>query len=107
MEQIKYACTLPVKYDVDVFVAGGGPTGMAAGVTAARQGARVFLAEGQGCFGGMGTAAGLPMFCEPTDGVHVTTAGFGTEVYERLRRWLVDEGQAEGQPDPSVAPQGR
>ena len=84
MEQIKYACTLPVKYDVDVFVAGGGPTGMAAGVTAARQGARVFLAEGQGCFGGMGTAAGLPMFCEPTDGVHVTTAGFGTEVYERL-----------------------
>ena len=29
------------------------------------------------------------------------------EVYERLRRWLVDEGQAEGQPDPSVAPQGR
>lgn len=84
MAQIDFACTLPVKYDVDIFVAGGGPSGLAAAVTAARQGARVFLAEGQACFGGMGTAAGLPMFCAETDGVHFTSAGFGTDVYERL-----------------------
>jgi len=32
----------------------------------------------------MGTSAGLPLFCAPTDGVHVTSAGFGTDVYERL-----------------------
>ena len=84
MAPITYTRTLPVKYDVDVFVAGGGPSGLAAAVTAARQGARVFLAEGQACFGGMGTSAGLPMFCDPTDGAHLTSAGFGTDVYERL-----------------------
>lgn len=82
--QVRFSRMVPVKHDVDVFVAGGGPAGMAAAVTAARQGVRVFLAEGQACFGGMGTAAGLPMFCAPTDGVHITSAGFGTEVYERL-----------------------
>jgi hypothetical protein len=84
MSHVTLTRTVPAKYDVDIFVAGGGPAGLAAGVTAARQGARVFLAEGTSCFGGMGTAAGLPMFCEPTDGVHFTTAGFGTDVYERL-----------------------
>lgn len=84
MPHFHFAQDVPVKYDVDVFVAGGGPSGIAAGVTAARQGARVFLAEGAACFGGMGTAAGLPMFCSPTDGVNVTSAGFGTDLYDRL-----------------------
>jgi hypothetical protein len=37
-----------------------------------------------GCFGGMGTSAGLPMFCSPTDGVNFTSAGFGSDVYDRL-----------------------
>ena len=36
---------IPVRHEVDVFVAGGGPSGVAAAVAAARQGARVFLAE--------------------------------------------------------------
>lgn len=84
MIEITLSQSIPVKYEVDVFVAGGGPAGIAAGVTAARQGARVFLAEGAACFGGMGTAAGLPLFCSPTDGVNVTSAGFGTDVYTRL-----------------------
>lgn len=84
----RFCRSIPVKHEVDVFVAGGGPSGLAAAVTAARQGARVFLAEGSACFGGMGTAAGLPMFCAPTDGVNVTSAGFGSDVY----RELVDAG---------------
>ena len=84
MPTLSYAPKIPVKYDVDVFVAGGGPSGLAAAIVAAREGARVFLAEGSACFGGMGTAAGLPMFCSPTDGVNFTTAGFATEVYQRL-----------------------
>ncbi len=84
MNMIAFSRKIPVKYNVDVFVAGGGPSGIAAAVVAARQGAKVFLAEGTACFGGMGTSAGLPLFCSPTDGVNVTSSGFGTDVYEGL-----------------------
>lgn len=86
MKKISFFRKIPVKYCTDVFVAGGGPSGIAAAVTAARQGAKVFLAEGTVCFGGMGTSAGLPIFCSPTDGVNVTSSGFGSEVYETLKK---------------------
>lgn len=38
MEKIKCSREIPVRRDVDVFVAGGGPAGVAAAVTAARAG---------------------------------------------------------------------
>ena len=79
-----YTRSLPVRYEVDVLVAGGGPSGVAAAVVAARNGARVFLVEAGTCLGGSGTAAGIAMFCSPTDGVHETSAGFGSELYDRL-----------------------
>ena len=75
---------VPVRYDVDVFVAGGGPAGCAAAVTAARQGARVFVAEGHSCFGGMGTAGLVPGFVQFGDGVSFLAAGFGEELLARL-----------------------
>ena len=75
---------LPVRYEVDVFVAGGGPAGVAAAVTAARQGASVFLAESQVCLGGMGTAGMLPVFMPFGDSVHFYSGGFGREIYDRL-----------------------
>ena len=84
MSQLQFSTSVPLRHEVDVFVAGGGPAGIAAAVMAARQGAKVFLAEGAACFGGMGTAAGLPLFCSPTDGVNYTSAGFGSDVYDRL-----------------------
>ena len=37
-------------------MAGGGPAGVAAALVAARAGKSVFLAEGEACFGGMGTS---------------------------------------------------
>lgn len=75
---------VPVRHEVDVFVAGGGPAGSAAAVAAARQGASVFLAEGEQCFGGMGTAGGLPMLCSFTDGVNFVCGGVGREIHDRL-----------------------
>ncbi len=39
-------------YDIDVLVCGGGPAGVCAAVSAAREGARVVLAERFGCLGG-------------------------------------------------------
>lgn len=81
---------VPVKYDVDVMVAGGGPSGLAAAITAARQGMRVYLAEGQGAFGGMGTSGLLPMFCPFTDGVNFLAGGIGREVVEKCLDWGVE-----------------
>lgn len=81
---------IPVKYDVDIMIAGGGPSGIAAAISAARQGMKVYLAEGQGCLGGMGTAAMLPMFCPFTDGVNFLAGGIGKEIVENCMEWGID-----------------
>jgi hypothetical protein len=52
----------PVFAEVDVLVVGGGPAGLAAAVSAARQGAQVLLLERYGFLGGMGTAGGVTNF---------------------------------------------
>ena len=52
MKEILFQRKIPVTRQVDVFIAGGGPAGLAAAVTAARMGASVFLAEKHQSFGG-------------------------------------------------------
>ncbi|MHB9130114.1 MAG: FAD-dependent oxidoreductase [Armatimonadota bacterium] len=83
-EQLLMTRNLPVRHDMDVFVAGGGPAGIAAALAASRQGCSVFLAEGHTCFGGMGTAGMVPAFMQFADGVHFLAGGIGREVYTRL-----------------------
>ncbi len=75
---------IPVKYKVDVFVAGGGPAGVAAAVACARQGKSVFLAEAQGSFGGLGTVGMVPLFAQFGDGIHMLAGGFGKEVQDAV-----------------------
>lgn len=86
MTEIAFRRSVPVRHEVDVFVAGGGPAGIAAALAAARQGAAVFMAEGQACFGGMGTAGLVPAFMCFSDGVNFLADGIGREVYERMKR---------------------
>jgi len=83
---LAFSRQIPVRHDVDVFVAGGGPAGVAAAVTAARQGAHVLLVEGQSCCGGSGTAGMLPVFMRFGDRAHFYADGIGREVLERLER---------------------
>ena len=84
---VNFQRKIPVRYDVDVFVAGGGPAGVAAGVVAARQGRSVFLAEGHTCLGGMGTAGLVPALApynyNQQDG-EPYLRGIAWEVVERL-----------------------
>ena len=84
-EKINFSQDIPIKYDVDVFVAGGGPAGIAAAVSAARNGADVYLAEAQGALGGMGTTGLVPVFARFSDGVNICAAGVGIEILNRLR----------------------
>lgn len=83
-EILDYQKSIPIKYTVDVFVAGGGPAGISAAIAAARQGKRVFLAEAGGSFGGSGTIGLVPSFAQFTDGEHFLADGIGREVFERL-----------------------
>lgn len=78
-----YHRDLPVKYTADVCVIGGGPSGVAAAIAAARQGVSVFLVESQGCFGGAGTSGLVTAFTAFTDGVNFMCGGIGKEVYDR------------------------
>ena len=85
-KSIPYARRLPVRAEVEVLVAGGGPAGVAAAVTAARQGRVVHILEAHSCFGGMGTAGLVPAFMQFTDGVHFLAGGIGKEILDELQR---------------------
>ena len=74
--------------DYEVVVLGGGPSGIAASVAAARRGARTLLIEHYGFLGGMGTAAGVTNFCGLHANVHGemrrVVHGVATEILERI-----------------------
>ncbi len=84
--EVLFQRKLPVKHEVDVFIAGGGPAGTAAAVAARSQGASVFLAEAHTCFGGMGTAGRVPVFMQLDDGIHFLAEGFGRQLITRLAK---------------------
>lgn len=82
---ISYNKTIEVRYTADVFVAGGGPAGIAAAISCARQGKKVFLAESFSAFGGAAVTMLVPGFSVFTDGVNFLSSGIGKEVYDRLK----------------------
>ena len=84
MDKVKYAKEIPVKYDVDVMVAGGGPAGVAAAAAACENGASVYLAEKSQCFGGMGTLAKVPAFMRFSDGKNFLAGGIGRRIFNSL-----------------------
>lgn len=81
---IQYRTTLKIKHTPDVFIAGGGPAGIAAAVMAARSGASVYLAESSGSFGGAAVNMLVPAFMQFENGVDFLADGIGREVHEYL-----------------------
>jgi hypothetical protein len=84
MNKIIYEKKIDVYYDTDICVIGGGPAGIAAAITAARNGARVCLFEKEQCFGGAATYAKVPAFMRFSDGVNFLSGGIGREVFDKL-----------------------
>ncbi len=66
--RIAWQRDIPVRYECDVAVAGGGIAGVSAALAAARSGARVLLVEGFAVAGGNATVGGVASFCGETAG---------------------------------------
>lgn len=87
MGKVVFQRDLEVRHEVDVLVVGGGPAGVAAAVSAARQGAKVFLAEATACLGGLGTSGMVPAFMQFTDGVNFLAGGIGEEILNKMWKY--------------------
>ena len=80
--------SLPITFETDVCVVGGGPTGVAAALSAARNGARVLLIERMGFLGGSATAMQVPAFAPFSDRTKAIVRGIGWEVMTEHQRRL-------------------
>jgi hypothetical protein len=86
MTTLQYTRSLPVEDGFDVVVAGGGPSGVAAAVAAARMGCKTALLEQAGYLGGLGTGGLVNVFMPCADGERGLMGGIGQEVVETLHR---------------------
>lgn len=86
---------VPVSYDVDVVIIGGGPSGIGAAISAACNGASTLLIEQRGFLGGMGTVALVPAFCPFTDKEKPIIRGIGLQLMERMKQSCSEEFRKE------------
>lgn len=84
MERYLFERELAVVDEVDVVVCGGGPAGFAAGLSAARLGAKVMLLEATGGLGGMATQGLVTVYDGMGDGEGPAVGGIMREIVERL-----------------------
>lgn len=89
MEKINYTKQLELYGSYDVAVLGGGPAGVCAAVSAARQGAKVLLVEATGMLGGMATSGlvGPFMTVYDRDCNEKTIGGIFDEIIHRLNHY--------------------
>lgn len=68
LPQVAWSRSIPVRYEADVAVLGGGMAGVSAAMAAARSGAKVILVERFAVTGGNATVGGVAAFCGETAG---------------------------------------
>ena len=77
--------TTPVLCETDVLVVGGGPGGLAAAVSAAREGAHTTLLDRYGCFGGVITQVGVESVAWYRHEGTTDVEGIGIEFEQRAK----------------------
>lgn len=75
----------------DVIVIGGGPSGCAAAIASAREGAKTLLIEGMGCLGGMGTSGLVPAWTPFSDGEQMVYRGIAEKVFYESKKGVPHE----------------
>jgi hypothetical protein len=81
---IRQELTVPVMDSYDLVVAGGGPAGLCAAITASRKGFRVLLIERYGFLGGMAAIAMVGPFMPTFAGEHQIIKGLFKEIVDRM-----------------------
>jgi ribulose 1,5-bisphosphate synthetase/thiazole synthase len=76
---------IPVIDKYDLVVAGGGPGGVAAAISAARLGVRVLLVEAVGCLGGTGTSGLVCSWTNMSDGNNMLVQGLFLEILIKMQ----------------------
>lgn len=82
---------IPLDNQWDVIVIGGGPSGCAAAISAAREGAKTLLIEGMGCLGGMGTSGLVPAWTPFSDGEKMVYRGIAEKVFFESKKGVPHE----------------
>ncbi|CAN5550718.1 FAD-dependent oxidoreductase [soil metagenome] len=85
METYAYQRDIPIEHAYDVVIAGGGPSGVAAAIAAARLGAKTLLREATGALGGMSTNGLVANWYCLSDGEKIITNGLFWEIVRALR----------------------
>jgi len=84
LRNYRYERSIPAEDGWDLIIAGGGPAGTAAAISAGRLGAKVLLLEAMGCLGGMGTSGLVTAFDPMADGEKPLVGGVIREIVETL-----------------------
>ena len=77
----------PIKYNCDVLVVGGGPSGLSAAIGSSRAGANTMLVERYGCFGGVITTVGMETIGWYRYEGTVDSEGIGIEMEKMAQKW--------------------
>lgn len=91
---------IPLYDGYDVIVAGGGPAGIAAAVSAAREGAKTLLIEATGALGGMSTNGLVPAWCPYSDKEKIIYRGLAERIFNasKAQTPFVDPGKLDWVP---------
>jgi len=84
MQTYRLTRDIPVEEGYDLVVAGGGPAGAAAAISAGRLGLKVLLVEQTGCMGGMGTSGLVTAWDPMANGQRMLVGGLMREVVETM-----------------------
>jgi hypothetical protein len=88
---LKVNRNISLNKEYDVIIIGGGPSGCAAAIASAREGAKTLIIEAMGCLGGMGTSGLVPAWTPFSDGEQMVYRGIAEKVFYESQKGVPHE----------------